>query len=188
MDNRTKILEVALDLFGQRGYDAVGVQEIAEGSGVTKPTLYHYYGSKKGLLEKLLDENFTPFIEELKIVSSYRGDMSKCLEDTAAAFFNFATANSVFYRLQLGMNFSSPDSDTFCAVLPYNNRIFSIIESMFITASRDHGNMRNRHKRYAATFIGMINNYITLHIGKHINLDARTVYDAVHQFSHGIYS
>ena len=51
MDNRETILETALDLFYTRGYDAVGVQEIAERSGVTKPTLYYYFKSKYGLLE-----------------------------------------------------------------------------------------------------------------------------------------
>lgn len=47
MDNKEKILQCALELFYARGYDAVGVQEIAETAGVTKPTLYYYFGSKK---------------------------------------------------------------------------------------------------------------------------------------------
>ena len=53
MDNRAEILNAALDLFHARGYDAVGVQEIVERAGVTKPTLY-YFGSKLGLLKSLL--------------------------------------------------------------------------------------------------------------------------------------
>ena len=56
-DNRTGLLHSALTLFATRGYDAVGVQEIVENAGVTKPTLYHYFGNKLGLLETLLEEN-----------------------------------------------------------------------------------------------------------------------------------
>ena len=41
MDNRMNILEKALHLFYEKGYDAIGVQEIADAAGVTKPTLYH---------------------------------------------------------------------------------------------------------------------------------------------------
>lgn len=37
MDNRQLIIEKALELFCARGNDAVGVQEIAEQSGITKP-------------------------------------------------------------------------------------------------------------------------------------------------------
>ena len=41
MDNQERIMECALDLFYAKGYDAVGVQEIAETAGITKPTLYY---------------------------------------------------------------------------------------------------------------------------------------------------
>ena len=49
MENREKLLSCALDLFYARGYDAVGIQEIVDAAGVTKPTMYYYFGSKKGL-------------------------------------------------------------------------------------------------------------------------------------------
>ena len=48
MDNKEVLLQVALDLFHAKGYDAVGIQEIVDKAGVTKPTLYYYFGSKKG--------------------------------------------------------------------------------------------------------------------------------------------
>ena len=65
MENRQKILECALELFFRRGYDAVGIQEICQSAGVTKPTLYHYFGSKYGLLEKLLEEMLAERSREL---------------------------------------------------------------------------------------------------------------------------
>ena len=40
--------------FYEKGYDAIGVQEIADAAGVTKPTLYHYFGSKYGLLQAVI--------------------------------------------------------------------------------------------------------------------------------------
>ena len=66
MDNKEKILESALDLFYSKGYDAVGVQEIVERSGITKPTLYHYFGSKYGLLEHLVRNYYGKFEEKLE--------------------------------------------------------------------------------------------------------------------------
>lgn len=65
MDNREKILNCALELFHARGYDAVGVQEIAETAGVTKPTLYYYFGNKRGLLEALLSREYAEFRSEV---------------------------------------------------------------------------------------------------------------------------
>ena len=46
MENKELIMKCALDLFYAKGYDAVGVQEIVDKAGVTKPTLYYYFGSK----------------------------------------------------------------------------------------------------------------------------------------------
>ena len=44
--------------FYEKGYDAIGVQEIADAAGVTKPTLYHYFGSKYGLLQAVAMEGY----------------------------------------------------------------------------------------------------------------------------------
>jgi len=63
MDNRQRLIDCALYLFSQRGYDAVAVREIVEAAGVTKPTLYHYFNSKRGLLEAVLKREMTHLIE-----------------------------------------------------------------------------------------------------------------------------
>ena len=65
MENREKLLSCALDLFYARGYDAVGIQEIVDAAGVTKPTMYYYFGSKKGLLEDLIQGIFNDLMEAL---------------------------------------------------------------------------------------------------------------------------
>ena len=73
MNNRITILNCALELFAARGYDAVGVQEIAEGAGITKPTLYHYFGSKQGLLKTLVDGYAEPFYQAVSQAADYHG-------------------------------------------------------------------------------------------------------------------
>jgi AcrR family transcriptional regulator len=43
------LIQVALAEFGRRGFDDVGVHEIAKAAGVTIGSLYHHFGSKHGL-------------------------------------------------------------------------------------------------------------------------------------------
>ena len=50
-----RILLSALELFSSKGYDATSVREICEAAGITKPTLYHFYGSKEGVYRALVD-------------------------------------------------------------------------------------------------------------------------------------
>ena len=44
-----------------KGYDATAVREICEAAGITKPTLYHFFGSKDGVLEALVQSGFGRF-------------------------------------------------------------------------------------------------------------------------------
>lgn len=188
MDNREKIQSIALELFASAGYDVVGVQEIVNRAEITKPTLYYYFGSKHGLLEAILESNFKILIEEVKKASEYKGDLPFTLTAITKIFFEFVKHNKSFYRMQLAMCFSPPDSETGKAVSAYNTKIIRLFEEMFSRAAVEHGNMKGRQKRYAFTFLGAINNYITLYLSEHIKLNDDMVYTCVHQFSHGIYS
>ena len=188
MDNRSNILLCALRLFATRGYDAVGVQEIVEAAGITKPTLYHYFGSKQGLLDALLREYFDQLYSEVKPASVYRSDLPLTLNQVAKAYFDFANRNKMFCRLQLALWFAPPESDAFRAVSRLNHELYQLIEALFVHAAADHGNMKGRHRAYAATFVGMINNYIALSLNGYAKLDDQLLYQAVHQFMHGIFS
>lgn len=49
-ERERQMLDVAERVFGERGYQATSMDEIAERCGVSKPMLYEYFGSKDGLL------------------------------------------------------------------------------------------------------------------------------------------
>lgn len=188
MDNRTTIMNCALDLFASHGYEAVGVQEIVNTAGVTKPTLYHYFGSKQGLLEVILKEKYEPFINGLKEAAYYNGDLPTCLYKTVAYYFNYAMNNPEFYRSSIAMIFSPKESDTYKAIMPYLSIQNKILQDLFIIAAKDHGNMRGRHTAYATSLFGMINTYIQMWISEFTLLNEEVTFKAVHQFMHGIYS
>lgn len=51
---RVRILDVALDLFGARGVDAVSLDEIARAVGVRKQTVLYWFASKDELIDAVL--------------------------------------------------------------------------------------------------------------------------------------
>jgi AcrR family transcriptional regulator len=188
MDNRSKILACALQLFATRGYDAVGVQEIVAAVGIAKPTLYHFFGSKEGVLQALLAEQFTAEYELVKQAAVYHGDLPLTLTRIAAAYFQFAGDRQLFYRLQLSLWFAPASSVAHKAVARLNETQQQVIEEVFVRAVKEHGNLRGRHRAYAATFLGMINTYIGLALNGYTDLTDEVLYQAVHQFMHGIFS
>lgn len=53
---KAKLVEVAMGAFGSRGYEGVGVTELAQAAGVTTGALYHHFGNKLGLYGVVRDE------------------------------------------------------------------------------------------------------------------------------------
>jgi len=55
-ERRQQLLDVALRLFGERGFHHTSMNDIAEAAGVTKPVLYQHFGSKRDLFLEVLRE------------------------------------------------------------------------------------------------------------------------------------
>jgi AcrR family transcriptional regulator len=56
-ERRAVIVEAAGRLFGERGYEATRLDEIAAAAGVTKPIVYRHFDSKRDLYLALLDRH-----------------------------------------------------------------------------------------------------------------------------------
>lgn len=181
-------MRCAIELFAARGYAAVGVQEIAQAAGVTKPTLYHHFGNKLGLLQALLQERFAAMTARIAEAAAYRGDLTAALEAVVAAYFAAADADARFYRLLLLLWFCPADSEERGASSHLFQFQQALLERLFQDAARDHGNMKGRHQVFAATFLGMINTYIGIRLNGYLRLDRKVAARAVHQFMHGILS
>jgi AcrR family transcriptional regulator len=54
-ERRSELLETALRLFSERGYEDVAVQDITDALSVAKGTFYYYFASKADLLAQLID-------------------------------------------------------------------------------------------------------------------------------------
>lgn len=191
MENKEKILACALSLFVKYGYDGVGVQEICEAAGITKPTLYYYFGSKNGLLEALLEKYFSELLPAVRQAASTapQGDVKKTLTDVAKVFFAFARQNTSFYKFQLSLIFAPAESESNIAALHWNNQLHKILVELFKEAATRHGNMVNRHEPYAISFLGMLNTYIGLSLNNYdVAMNDKLIYQSVHQFMHGIFS
>jgi AcrR family transcriptional regulator len=55
-ERRAQLLDVALQVFGERGFHDTSMNDIAEAAGVTKPVLYQHFGSKRELFLEVLRE------------------------------------------------------------------------------------------------------------------------------------
>lgn len=191
MDNRERILQCALELFYAKGYDAVGVQEIAEKAGITKPTLYYYFGSKYGLLETLLNTEFEKLRKILRTASEYNGKVPETLYNIASAYMDFAVEHHKFHVLFMALFYSAKENEAYKAVRPLVVEFYRTIVQVFDRAEHELGNMNGRQEQFAIGFTGLINHYILLSNDEQGNpapVTEEKKKALVKQFMYGIYS
>lgn len=181
-------METALDLFTRRGYDAVGVQRIVETAGVTKPTLYHYFGRKRGVLEEICRQIEEALFATLADALEYRGDMPRTLEEIVASILRFAGERPRELRLLLALQHGPVESEARSVVWPLIERLAAEIRRVFTAAVGDHGNMAGRERAYTASFLGVCFTYAELLLDGQVEPTPDLAHVIMHQFSHGIYS
>jgi AcrR family transcriptional regulator len=76
---RQKILDVAVDLFSERGYLGTTVDDIAAGAGITKRTLYHHMANKESILAEIHSAFIQAGLERWEAVVSEGGSPTEVL-------------------------------------------------------------------------------------------------------------
>ncbi len=71
---RERLISVATELFGERGYHQTGTEEIVRRSGVTRGSLYHHFADKAALFEEVFDR------ADLQVSSQVRAAASAAIE------------------------------------------------------------------------------------------------------------
>jgi AcrR family transcriptional regulator len=97
-----QMVAAAERLFAERGYHGVSMDEIATASGISKPMLYDYFGSKEGLFLACVERARGRLFEE--IAGAVRGadEAEAALRAGVEAFLAFAHAQRATWTVLFG--------------------------------------------------------------------------------------
>lgn len=186
VDNRGELMDRALELFAAYGYDGVGVQNICEAASVTKPTLYHYFRSKRGLLEALMHSRVDELIAALRDAAGEADDLRETLARAASASMAFARRNPSFYRLYLALWFAPARSEGHLAASKYHALHFEALQAILEPTTQGEFGPKSRGRALTASFLGALNNAIGLSLNNYGALNERVAYALVDQFLYGV--
>lgn len=96
---RDRLLQAALDVFNRKGYAAASVREIVDAAGVTKPSLYYYFGSKEGLYLAILQNALDTFRSDLDAARGCSGSARECILRLCERTFALSVENIQVVRL-----------------------------------------------------------------------------------------
>src|SRR5688572_21257929 len=63
---RQRLLEAAIALASERGFQAIGARQIARAAGVTPGMIAYYFGGKQGLYEAMIDSIYQRLLAGLR--------------------------------------------------------------------------------------------------------------------------
>ena len=67
---RDAILDAALTVFAERGFEAARLDDVAAQAGVAKGTLYLYFKDKEALFEEVVRSAASPIVESLSVLAA----------------------------------------------------------------------------------------------------------------------
>lgn len=105
-NSREAILKVAVEKFAQSGYAGTSVQDIISAAGITKPTLYYYFGSKHGLYREVVHTATDECYRLMQEALARSEDVQTQLVEILAAMFGFATTHRDLTRIVFSAAFA----------------------------------------------------------------------------------
>lgn len=100
-DGAQAILRSAMELFAERGFDAVPLSAIAERAGVCKANIFHHYGSKDGLYVAVMRQASDHTARLLAEVTQGAGTFAERIHHFARAHLLYLVQNQCVARLIL---------------------------------------------------------------------------------------
>jgi AcrR family transcriptional regulator len=98
-EREQQILDAAIAVFGERGYQAASMDQVAERIGVTKPVLYTHFGSKDGLLLACITRARAELLEVTSTAAASAADPEEMLRRGTRAFFDYLQRNAPAWML-----------------------------------------------------------------------------------------
>jgi len=87
-ERRDEILQIAAELFAERGFAATTVREIADAAGILSGSLYHHFDSKESMADELVHDLLDRVLAAYRRIVAESGDPEVALRGLVREAFN----------------------------------------------------------------------------------------------------
>ena len=94
---RDQLLSLALELFRDRTYDEISIEEIAKAAGVSKGLLYHYFKGKRAFYVAAVRQAANDLIDETDPGDLVGAPNTKAMRQSMLSFLNYVGSSGKAY-------------------------------------------------------------------------------------------
>lgn len=103
-ETRINILDAALKIVKEEGWQALSMRKIADVIEYTAPIIYEYFASKEAIILELTRKGFLILARDMEAAKEKHHLPAKQLEAMWLAYWNFAFAEKELYQVMFGVN------------------------------------------------------------------------------------
>lgn len=100
-DSRRRIIDAALALFAEHGYERTSVRMIADAAGISQGLLYNYFDGKQALLRAIFEQSVADVRASFALADAV--PPAERLERLVRGSFEILRQNLAFWRLSYGV-------------------------------------------------------------------------------------
>jgi AcrR family transcriptional regulator len=146
-ERRERLLEVAREIFAERGYQATTMDDLASAAGFTKPILYQHFASKEALYNEIVEEAADQLAAALTAATAATSVPRTMVESAFRVFFEVVVNETAAFRL---LFLQPPVGDSITELRKVETRLASFIEDLIpLEGHPDH------RRQLAASLVGM---------------------------------
>jgi AcrR family transcriptional regulator len=123
-ETRENILDAALEIVKEEGWQSLSMRKIADKIEYTAPIIYEYFANKEGILLELTRTGYIILGNDLRDTMAKQTDPVVQLEAMWIAYWNFAFGNKELYRLMYGVDMICCDMKKSMPEAEASNRLF----------------------------------------------------------------
>ncbi|MBB6501796.1 TetR/AcrR family transcriptional regulator [Pedobacter cryoconitis] len=179
-ETRANILDAALDIVKEDGWQALSMRKIADKIEYTAPIIYEYFANKEGILLELTRKGNGLLLIELKAAKAEHNTPEKQLEAMWIAYWDFAFEHTHLYQVMFGVDMMCCEQKK---SLPEAEAARKLISDTIIQIMDDKAICQDRVCRKYYTFWSIIHGLISINLvnkGTNEEMNQHILRDAIH--------
>jgi AcrR family transcriptional regulator len=99
IQRRQQLLDIGRELFGERGYEAASIEEVAARADVSKPVVYEHFGGKDGLYAAVAEREMRFVLDRFTEAMEAPGRPRELLERAALVLLGYIEEHTDGFRV-----------------------------------------------------------------------------------------
>ena len=151
-ERREQLLVIGRRLFGERGFEATSIEEIAARANVSKPVVYEHFGGKEGLYAVVVDREMRHLLDRVTTALT-GGHPRELLEQAALALLSYIEEETDGFRILVRDSPVATSTGNFSSLL---NDIASQAEHILAGEFKTRGYETKLAGLYSQALVGMV--------------------------------